>query len=113
MVLPHLAKERKIEKFHTKVATKGSHNTDVWLWRVTPEKAKQNTKAALDASTDAFPAGIADLPPSAVGVGEDWSHLNKRRQRARERKVKRDLKLMTSIQDAKKEAARQVLNEMP
>jgi len=110
VVLPHLAKERKLEKFHTKVATKDSHNTDAWLWRIIPEKPKQ---VAPDASTDALPAGIADLPPSAVGVGEDWGHLNKRRQRARERKVKRDLKLMTSIQDAKKEAARQVLDEMP
>lgn len=103
VVLPHLAKEGKVEKFHTKV---DSNKTDVWLWRATNKKPK----AVPDTSTtDALPAGIADLPPAAVGVGEDWGHLNKRRRRARERKVARDLRLMTRIQDAKREAARQVL----
>ena len=36
-----------------------------------------------------------------VGVGEDWSHLNKRRQRAREEKVARDVKWMKKVQRAR------------
>ena len=39
-----------------------------------------------------------------VGVGEDWSHLNRRRRRAREMKVKRDVKWMRKLQHAKETA---------
>ncbi|KAG1869451.1 hypothetical protein DFJ58DRAFT_624255, partial [Suillus subalutaceus] len=35
-----------------------------------------------------------------VGVGEDWSHLNKRRQRSRKEKIERDLKWMWTLQAA-------------
>jgi hypothetical protein len=36
-----------------------------------------------------------------VGVGEDWSHLNKRRRRAREEKVSRDVKWIRKLQKAR------------
>jgi len=36
-----------------------------------------------------------------VGVGEDWSHLNKRRRRARDEKVARDVKWMEKLQTAR------------
>lgn len=35
-----------------------------------------------------------------VGVGEDWSHLNKRRRRARPEKVMRDVSWMRTLQRA-------------
>jgi hypothetical protein len=39
-----------------------------------------------------------------VGVGEDWSHLNKRlgRRRAREEKVARDVKWLEKLQSARR-----------
>jgi hypothetical protein len=36
-----------------------------------------------------------------VGVGEDWGHLNKRRRRAREGKVARDVKWLEKVQRAR------------
>ncbi|KAG1744149.1 uncharacterized protein EDB91DRAFT_1080941 [Suillus paluster] len=53
--------------------------------------------------------GLPRLTAADVGVGEDWSHLNKRRQRARKEKVERDLKWMWTLQAAKREAAREAL----
>jgi hypothetical protein len=38
-----------------------------------------------------------------VGVGEDWGHLNKRRRRAREEKVQRDVKWMRKVQRVRTE----------
>lgn len=38
-----------------------------------------------------------------VGVGEDWSHLNKRRQRAREGKVARDVTWLKDLQKIRRE----------
>jgi len=37
-----------------------------------------------------------------VGVGEDWGHLNKRRRRAREEKVKKDVKWMNKVSKARR-----------
>ncbi len=38
---------------------------------------------------------------TGVGVGEDWSHLNRRRRRAREEKVGRDVKWMGRVRRAR------------
>lgn len=40
-----------------------------------------------------------------VGVGEDWSHLNKRRRRAREGKVERDVAWLKDLQVLRKTQA--------
>lgn len=113
IVLPSLASDKEIEKFHTKVETKHSRTADVWLWRAKDRKksAQPQQQAATGNKVEALPAEIADLPPAAVGVGEDWSHLNRRRQRARERKVERDLKWMRTLQNAKREAVQEFLAE--
>ncbi|KAG6333956.1 hypothetical protein ID866_5139 [Astraeus odoratus] len=112
VVLADLAKSREVEKFHTIIQTKQSPNTDAWLWRVKqPKQPADLPNAAADSTPGALAAGIADLTPAAVGIGEDWSHLNKRRQRSRQKKLERDLKRMTTIQNAKREAAQQILVE--
>lgn len=36
-----------------------------------------------------------------VGAGEDWSHLNKRRQAMREKKVANDVRWMQQLERAK------------
>lgn len=60
-----------------------------WVWK------------AVDQST--LPKREPPQPPRKlfgveVGVGEDWSHLNKRRRRARVGKVKRDLAVMKVVE---------------
>lgn len=40
---------------------------------------------------------------AAVGVGQDFSHLSKRRQAAREEKIQRDVKKMRQIHAKQKE----------
>ncbi|KAG1844702.1 hypothetical protein F4604DRAFT_1908169 [Suillus subluteus] len=44
--------------------------------------------------------GLPRLMAGDVGVGEDWSHLDKRRQRSRKEKIERDLKWMWTLQAA-------------
>ncbi|KAF9239260.1 hypothetical protein BU15DRAFT_46957 [Melanogaster broomeanus] len=76
---------------------------NTWVWRPLQEALAPTTK-----STKAIghaPPGVRELSPAAVGVGEDWSHLNKRRQRARKMKVERDLKRMMDLQAAQRKAA--------
>ncbi|KIK97612.1 hypothetical protein PAXRUDRAFT_10088 [Paxillus rubicundulus Ve08.2h10] len=76
---------------------------NTWLWQpklAVPAPPTKCTKAA----GDALP-GVRELSPAAVGVGEDWSHLNKRRQRARKMKVERDLQRMLDLQKVQRKAA--------
>ncbi|KAI0263110.1 hypothetical protein BC834DRAFT_1043115 [Gloeopeniophorella convolvens] len=62
-----------------------------WMWQVVEKSKKPAVKA--EAEVKVFGA--------EVGVGEDWSHLNKRRRRAREGKVARDVKWMRKVQRAR------------
>lgn len=57
-----------------------STTIDTWLWRL---KARPRPPSQPKEKEPVF--GVE------VGVGEDRSHLNKRRQRAREEKVARDV----------------------
>ena len=58
----------------------------VWLWKMKtrppPPPEPKKEKVVFGAE---------------VGVGEDWSHLNKRRQRAREEKVGRDVSWLKDL----------------
>lgn len=66
----------------------------VWLWRMT---ARPQTPPKLKEEEPVFGA--------EVGVGEDWSHLNKRRQRAREEKVTRDVAWLKDLESIRRERA--------
>ncbi|KAG1733826.1 hypothetical protein EDB19DRAFT_1999974 [Suillus lakei] len=81
---------------------------NTWLWRMT---ASPPPPKPLPASTfsKSESLGLPRFTAADVGVGEDWSHLNKRRQRARKEKVERDLKWMWMLQAAKREAAWEAL----
>ena len=68
--------------------------TDVWLWRA---RARPLPPPAPKPEKPLFGA--------EVGVGEDWSHLNKRRQRAREEKVARDVTWLKDIRKIRREQA--------
>jgi len=68
--------------------------TDVWLWRARerppPPPEPKKEKPVFGAE---------------VGVGEDWSHLNKRRQRARGEKVARDVTWLRDLRKIRRERA--------
>jgi len=116
-VLPHMRNNiREVEKFHTvrtlseeevkhrlaamsKSARKAKGDflpvtTDVWLWKL---KARPPPPPAPKPEKPVFGA--------KVGVGEDWSHLNKRRQRAREEKVARDVTWLKDLEKLRRERA--------
>lgn len=112
---------QEIEKFHTsktlsddeiqhrlaamsKSARKNKANslpttTGVWLWRV-----KRRPSPPPEPKIAKPPFG------TEVGVGEDWSHLNKRRQRAREEKVARDVTWLRDLASIRRE--REALGEV-
>ena len=112
VVLPDLAKRNELEKVHsvrtltpeeveqrlqtlTKSARKAADlptTTDVWLWRQWTPKPQPAQKPEKP------------LYGVEVGAGADWSHLNKRRQRARVGKVERDIKWMRQLERIRAEA---------
>lgn len=99
VVLRDLAAQNRIEK----VMTKGTFTA--WLWRPKQAPLANPTRPTAVPSTV---SGQTELTPAAVGVGEDWGHLNKRRQRARKMKVDRDLRRMLEVQGRQEKAARVV-----
>lgn len=109
--MPDLEQRGQVEKVHTKRPlsaedasklqinmSKGKKTAPVpsfhwlWLWQLkapVPQKPPRLEKKPFGAE---------------VGVGEDWSHLNKRRQRARQEKVGRDVQWMRELKKAEAEA---------
>lgn len=65
---------------------------DVWLWRL-----RERPPPPLE------PKKAKPVFGAEVGVGEDWSHLNKRRQRAREEKVARDVTWLRDLGKIRRE----------
>ena len=71
-----------------------SQPVSTWMWQLVDKSKEPSLEGSKkDGEEEAFGA--------EVGVGEDWSHLNKRRQRAREEKVARDVKWMKKVQKAR------------
>ncbi|KAI0353388.1 hypothetical protein OH77DRAFT_1591391 [Trametes cingulata] len=114
VVLPDLAHIGKVEKVHTKqtlnpeqldalkknmgtmsrkVATL-SQNAALWVWQL------KEAKPPAPAPKPTKPFG------AEVGVGADFSHLNKRRQRAREEKIERDVEWLKELKRAREEDSR-------
>jgi hypothetical protein len=65
-----------------------------WMWQLV-DKSNEVSRAAMDKSEEERVLG------AEVGVGEDWSHLNKRRREAREEKVARDVKWVKKVEKAR------------
>ena len=68
--------------------------SSVWLWKI-----KERPPPAPEPKKEKVVFG------AEVGVGEDWSHLNKRRQRAREGKVARDVDWLKDLANIRQEQA--------
>jgi len=77
-----------------------SHN--VMLWMPTQKPRVPKTKSHSPPIV---------LSGAAVGAGEDWGHLNKRRNRARNGKVKREIQLIKEVKKAENEERRRLAKE--
>jgi hypothetical protein len=77
-----------------KFVTALSHPVSTWMWQLV-DKSKESPFDSTKKDTDEEVFG------AEVGVGEDWSHLNKRRRRAREGKVSRDVGWIRRLERAR------------
>ncbi|KAL7284341.1 hypothetical protein PYCCODRAFT_1473446 [Trametes coccinea BRFM310] len=113
VVLPELAGADKVERVHAKVklskeelaelrakmgessrkAATLSPNAELWRWQL------KQKEAAPPAPEEKAVFG------REVGVGADWSHLNRRRQQAREEKVKRDVQWLKELERARQDGS--------
>lgn len=71
----------------------------VWVWK-TVDKSKIHKPP--------IPKPPRQVFGTEVGVGEDWSHLSKRRQRTRVGKVRRDVATMRLVVARRKEEEEQI-----
>lgn len=65
-------------------------NVELWRWQLKTAEAKVEKP-------------VKPVFGKEVGVGADWSHLNKRRQRAREEKVEKDVQWLRELERARNE----------
>jgi len=73
-----------------------SQPVSTWMWQLVDKKRTEKDVGGNEEGAAAFGA--------EVGVGEDWGHLNRRRRRAREEKVERDVKWMRKVQGVRTES---------
>ncbi|KAH9896653.1 hypothetical protein C8Q73DRAFT_642221 [Cubamyces lactineus] len=110
VVLPELADAGKLQKVHERLklteeqlkalrermgkSTYGltgvPSSVELWRWQIKEPETKE-------------PEPVKQVFGKEVGVGADWSHLNKRRQRAREEKVKKDVQWLKELERARNE----------
>jgi hypothetical protein len=74
-----------------------SQPVSTWMWHLVDKKRTEKAGEGKEEEEGAAAFG------AEVGVGEDWGHLNKRRRRAREEKVKRDVKWMAKLRRVRTE----------
>lgn len=77
----------------TSAAALSQKPVSTWVWQLVDRPKKSHVNSTKEKDEKVFGA--------EVGVGEDWSHLNKRRRRAREEKVARDVKWIEKVQKAR------------
>ncbi|KAI0711570.1 hypothetical protein C8Q76DRAFT_737144 [Earliella scabrosa] len=112
VVLPDLEQEGVVEKVHTKEPLS---EEELERMRANLAKSRKTKPVALSSHVAYWRWQLRqarDEEPlkeekrrfgTEVGVGEDWSHLNKRRQRAREEKVARDVAWLKELEAARRE----------
>ncbi|KAL4253677.1 hypothetical protein ABKN59_003751 [Abortiporus biennis] len=115
VVLPNLVVRNEVQKIHT---TRTLSEEEVQQRLQTMTKAARKT-AHLPTTVDEWrwqlktPPAVKVTPPpepvfgTEVGVGEDWTHLNRRRRRAREEKISRNVAWMNELKKARDNASEQ------
>ncbi|KAJ3984416.1 hypothetical protein F5890DRAFT_41891 [Lentinula detonsa] len=78
-----------------------SHTVHLWM----PTQKAKVTKTIDNKPTPSNVFG------TEVGRGADWDHLNRRRQRTRDEKVKHDVDIMAQVRKAEKQEKKKVLWE--
>lgn len=111
-VLPALAYNNVIQKVHTSV-TLTPEELEARLQNL-DKSARRTANLQSIQEVFAWRPKVQQAPPKPkpepevfgkeVGVGEDWSHLNKRRRRAREASVARDVKWLRELEKVREEA---------
>ncbi|TCD68173.1 hypothetical protein EIP91_011451 [Steccherinum ochraceum] len=115
VVLRDLERRKEIEKVHS-VRTITQEEIDLRLKSMT-KAARRSANLSTTVNTWAWQVRTPPVPttpkPSPpkfgwqVGVNEDWSHLNKRRQRARVQSVARNLAWAKELEKARAEGLAQ------
>jgi hypothetical protein len=88
-----MATMSKAQAKKTSVAALSQKPVSTWVWQLLDKPKKSSFDSTEEKEEEVFGA--------EVGVGEDWSHLNKRRRRVREEKVLRDVKWIGRVQKAR------------
>ncbi|KAA1476572.1 hypothetical protein DENSPDRAFT_843558 [Dentipellis sp. KUC8613] len=117
VVIPDLVKRRQIEQVH---AQRSLSQREIEQRLASMTKAQRAQAGDISQTINVFlwkpkvsgPRPVQKVKPQEpfleeAGVNEDWSHLNRRRQRAREASVNRDLKWMKKVHRAKQEGIAQ------
>ncbi|KAJ4468297.1 hypothetical protein J3R30DRAFT_3560747 [Lentinula aciculospora] len=78
-----------------------SHTVHLWMPTQKPKVVRD--KITSPKTTQAFGA--------EVGLGADWDHLNKRRQSARDEKIKHDLLIVSQVRKAEKQERKRLVWE--
>jgi hypothetical protein len=109
-VLPVLMNRDIIARVHTKPML-SQEEIDARL-KTLSKSARKTANLQTGKDTWVFKPKVMPAPPKPepvremfgkdVGAGEDWSHLNKRRRRARVASVARDVKWMKDLEEARK-----------
>lgn len=114
VVLPALVSRGEIEQIHTQVIL-SPEEIQQRLQRMTKAQRKSASQKS-EQSVFAWRLKAPQNPPKPkpiskpevfgkeVGVGEDWSHLNKRRQRSRSESVLRDVAWVKELNAARSTA---------
>ncbi|KAI0088440.1 hypothetical protein BDY19DRAFT_1072238 [Irpex rosettiformis] len=114
VLLPALVGQQVVGKIHVKPTLIGTEKAQ----QLAKLSKSQRQTTAVKTALHGYFGWVATKPKTphtpktpeepfgtAVGVGEDWGHLNKRRQRSRGEKVQRDVEWLKEIETARQEAA--------
>ncbi|KAI0700178.1 hypothetical protein BC835DRAFT_1412197 [Cytidiella melzeri] len=113
VLLRTLANQKVVEQIHVKPTIKADEKVQTLSKMSKAQRQSTTVKTALHGYfawqvRKAHPTPKLKLLPkpfgTVVGVGEDWGHLNKRRQRRRDEKVQKDVEWLKEVEAARREA---------
>lgn len=116
VLLPTLVDQRVVKQIHVKPTLIGNEKVQQLAKLSKSQRQSQSVKVALHGYFGWVPSEPQPIPEptipkeplgAAVGVGEDWSHLNKRRQHSRVKKVQRDVEWVKELDAARQSATKE------
>ena len=116
VLLPTLVDQQVVKQIHVKPTLIGNEKVQQLAKLSKSQRQSQSVKVALHGyfgwvSSEPQPESQPTPPKepfgAAVGVGEDWSHLNKRRQNSRVKQVQRDVEWVKELDAARQSATKE------